>query len=124
MANDQLTRAISLEAGQDLSAKQYFFVTVASDGQIDPTGNGASADGVLYNNPNAAGQAASVVTFGVAKVVAGAAISRGALVASDANGKAKTAVSTNRVLGRALEGANADGEIIKVLLKLQGEPNA
>lgn len=116
-------QTVSLEAGADLSAKQYFFVAVAADGQVDPAGNGANADGVLQNDPDAAGKMADVAIAGISKVVAGAAITRGDKVASDAAGKAKTAVSTNRVLGLALAAAGADGDVIPVLLKLAGEPN-
>lgn len=116
-------QTVSLEAGADLSAKQYFFVAVAADGQVDPAGNGANADGVLQNDPDAAGKMADVAIAGISKVVAGAAITRGDKVASDAAGKAKTAVSTNRVLGLALAAAAADGDVFPVLLKLAGEPN-
>lgn len=124
MAFDIHGTDITLEAGADLSAKQYFFVTLASDGQIDPTGDGANADGVLQNDPDAAGKPATVRICGVSKVVAGAAITKGDAVASGSAGKAKTAASTNRVLGRALQTSTADGQIIAVLLKLGGEPNA
>ena len=50
MAYSDNLQTISGEAGADLSAKQYFFVTIASDGQVDPTGNGLSADAVLQND--------------------------------------------------------------------------
>lgn len=116
-------QTLTFEAGVDLSAKQYYFVSVSSDGQIDPTGDGANADGVLQNKPNAAGVAATVAIAGVSRVVAGAAITCGAQVASNADGKAVTATSGERVLGRATKASLADGDIISVLLKLAGEPN-
>lgn len=124
MAFENNLQTITLEAGQDLSAKQYFFVTMASDGQVDPTGDGLSADGVLQNDPDAAGRPACVGISGVSKVVAGGAIARGAQVASDASGKAATATTGDRVLARALKASTADGDLIPVLLKLAGEPNA
>lgn len=123
MTEQNLT-LLTMEAGQDLSAKQYYFVTVAADGQIDPTGDGAEADGVLQNAPSAAGYAATVAVAGISQVVAGAAITRGASIASGSAGKAKTATSGNRVLGKAMDAAAADGDIIRVLLKVQGAPNA
>lgn len=107
---------ISLEAGQDLSAKQYYFVTVASDGQVDPTGDGLLAHGVLQNDPAAAGRGATVRISGVSKVVAGGACTRGGLVASDSAGKAVNVVSGDMALGTALETATTDGQIISVLL--------
>lgn len=118
MAFEQILQSITIEAGADLSTKQNLFHTIAADGQIDPTGDGLLADGVLQNNPNAAGQPANLAVAGISKVTAGAAITRGDLVASDSAGKAKTAVSTNEILGRALAAALADGDIIPVLLKL------
>lgn len=121
---EQNLSCITMEAGQDLSSKQYYFVSLASDGQIDPTGDGASAEGVLQNAPSAAGYSATVGISGVSQVVAGAAITRGDSVASGSAGKAKTAASGNRVLGIALSAAAADGDIIRVLLKVQGAPNA
>jgi len=123
MTEQNLT-LITMEAGQDLSAKQYYFVSLASDGQIDPTGDGANSEGVLQNAPSAAGYSATVAIAGISQVVAGAAITRGASVASGSAGKAKTAASGNRVLGIAMDAAAADGDIIRVLLKVQGAPNA
>lgn len=113
--------AINAEAGQDLSAKQFHFGTIAADGQVDPTGLGALADGVIYDNVGAAGRALTLAVDGVVRVKAGAGITRGDLVSSDANGKAKTAASTEQILGKALKTATGDGSIIPVLLKLSGQ---
>lgn len=124
MATSDNLKCVTMEAGADLSTKQYYFVSLASDGQVDPTGDGASAEGVLQNDPSAAGQPATVAIDGISIVVAGAAIARGALVASGSAGKAKTAASGNRVLGIAMEAASADGDWISVSLKVQGAPNA
>jgi len=107
---------ISLEAGQDLSAKQYFFVSVASDGQVDPTGDGAAAVGVLQNDPAAAGRAAEICIGGVTKVSAGGTIAAGAAVASDAAGEAVTATTGDVILGTALEGAS-DGDVISIVFQ-------
>lgn len=109
---------ITMQAGADLSANQYHFVVLASDGQIDPVASaGGAADGILYDKPSAAGQAAAVAIFGVCRVKAGIAITRGAEIASDASGKAKPAATGNRILGRALEAALNDGDIIPVLFR-------
>lgn len=124
MATEISLTTIPVAAGADHSANQYRFVTINSSGQAVLSGNGASADGVLQDKPSAAGRIGAVGILGVSKVVAGAAITRGADVASDANGKAKTAATGNRVLGKALEAAAADGDWITVLLKVSGAPNA
>lgn len=119
MAYENGKVCISLEAGQDLSAKQFFFVSVASDGQIDPTGNGASAVGVLQNDPNAAGKAASVAIGGVTKVSVGATVTAGAALASDAAGEAVPAATGDVILGTALA-AGDDGDIISMIFQPRG----
>lgn len=109
---------ITMQAGVNLSANQYHFVVQANDGQIDPVAAaGGSADGILYDKPDAAGKAAAVAIFGICRVKAGVAITNGAEVASDALGKAKPATTGNRILGRALEAAGADGDVIKILFR-------
>lgn len=105
---------VSMEAGQDLSANQFHFVTVASDEQVDPTGDGLFANGVLQNDPNTAGHAAVVAIGGVTQVKAGGSVTAGDAVASDASGKAVTAASGDVILGTALETAGADGDIIAI----------
>jgi hypothetical protein len=120
MSTDQEGLIITLEAGADLSAKQFFFAAVASDGQVDPAGLGVQSDGVLQNKPDTAGQAAALMINGVSKVVAGGAIARGALVMSAADGRAVVATGS-KVLGRALEAAAAAGEVISVLLGSAGD---
>lgn len=106
----------TMEAGQDLSSHQYKFVTIASDGQIDPTGAGLAADGVLQDDPAAAGRAGLVMTLGTTKVVAGAAVTRGAKVTSDSTGRAVTATTGNFICGRAITTAGAAGELMEVEL--------
>jgi hypothetical protein len=119
MAYEEALECITLEAGADLSAKQYFFVTqAAGDGQVDPTGDGALANGVLQNKPDTAGKAATIGVRGVSKVSAGAAITRGDIVASDTNGEAVTVGSGDYPLGRALEAATAAHDIIAVELMI------
>lgn len=111
----------TFEAGADISASQFRFVELASDGQVDPVGTaGGNAVGVLYNLPAAAGRAAQVAVTGRVKVVAGAAITRGAKVSSDNVGRAITAVSTHHVQGRAVQAATAAGEVIEVELGTNG----
>lgn len=119
MAYEESLESISLEAGQDLSAKQYRFVTqAANDGQIDPTGDGLLAAGILQNNPDAAGKAATVAIGGISKMSAGATFVRGALISSDANGQGITAGSGDYPLARALEAATAINDIVSVQLMI------
>jgi hypothetical protein len=85
---------ISVAAGANLSAKQYFFVK--PDGTL--CGAGGKALGVLQNNPTS-GQAAGVRVLGCTKVVYGGSISVGDYVASDANGKAVLATVASVLAG-------------------------
>ena len=119
MAYKNAEQCITLEAGSDLSAAQFHFVTVASDGQVDLTGDGAAADGVLQNDPSAAGRAAKVAIGGVTKVECGGNVTAGADVASNATGEAVVAASGDVMLGTAL-GAGGDGDVIPMIFQPRG----
>jgi hypothetical protein len=93
MASAQEQATITLAAGADLSASQYCFVKLNSSGLVVLCGAGEAAIGILQNDPDASGKAATVAISGVSKIVAGGSITRGVRVASDGSGKAKTAVA-------------------------------
>lgn len=112
-------QCVTLEAGSDLSSSQFFFVSVSADGQIDATGDGLHADGVLQNDPDAAGDAAEVAIGGIVKVICGGAVTRGGAVASDASGEAVDAASGDVILGTALE-TGTDGDIIRIIFQPRG----
>lgn len=105
---------VTFEAGADLSAKQYYFVDVSSDGQVDPAGDGLFAIGVLQNTPAAAGRAATVCVGGITKVACGGTITIGNPVASDSAGKAVACATNDVILGEALE-TGASGNVIAIL---------
>lgn len=115
MATVQSQVCVSLEAGQDLSTKQFYFVTLASDGQVDPTGDGAFATGVLQNAPSAAGRVSEVAISGITKVKCGGNITRGGNVSSDSAGLAVASATGDVVLGQALE-TGSNGRVIAILL--------
>jgi hypothetical protein len=110
----------TLPAAADLSANQYFIVKVDSSGSAALAGDGEPAIGVLQNEPDAAGKAASIRFAGISKVVAGAAVSAGAQVTPNASGKAITAATGKNILGVALAAASGDGVIIPVALTYNG----
>lgn len=66
------------------------------------------------------GAVAGIAVLGTAVVEAAAAISAYAEVAPSANGRAQTAVTTQRVAGIALQAAGGAGEWITVLLTPAG----
>lgn len=102
------------------------FVKLDSNGNVVPAGAGEAAIGVALEDYNPTGGSAPYVwpnrtgvavrLIGTALVEAGAALTPGAEVASDADGKAKAADTGEAVLGVALKGAAA-GEFVEVLLK-------
>ena len=67
------------------------------------------------NTPNT-NQAMTVVNSGIVFVEAGAAVANGALVTSDATGRAITATTGQSINGEALETASGAGVQIAVLL--------
>ncbi|CAB4139520.1 Bacteriophage VT1-Sakai, H0018 [uncultured Caudovirales phage] len=95
---------------------QFLFVAgPASDGQIDPCGDGARGIGVALTPATAAGQAVTVAYDGRVTVTAGGNITRGGAVASDANGKAVAAAATDVILGYTVEAA-INNQIITIEL--------
>jgi hypothetical protein len=114
MAFTENMQTRSYVAGSDLSAKQFRFVSLAADGAVDATTDGAAAAGVLLNNPAAAG-AAGVAYDGRVTVVCGGTVTRGGAVASDSAGEAVDATTDDVILGYALE-TGADGQVITIEL--------
>jgi len=105
-------------AGEDLSAAQFKFVTLESDGQVDlADAAGENCIGVCLVG-GTAGAAVTVAVSGKVMVEAGGTIAAGAAVQTDANGDALTAATGDYVMGYALE-AGVDGQIIAIEL-IQG----
>lgn len=104
-------------AAADLSANIYNAVAFVALGRVAvASGNlGHTYAGILANAPAAAGRAASVVTQGRFKAVAGAAVaSIGVPLTYNTSGRVIVAASASVVIGKALEAASADGDIISV----------
>ena len=108
----------SFEAGADLSTKQTFLVKQDANGRIVlSAAAGDNTLGALTNDPKQ-NQVGAVRILGIAKITAGAAVTLGDQLISDAAGKViPTAAAGDRIIGEALEAAGADGDIISVLLK-------
>lgn len=110
---------VSMKAGASFASSQFYAVELTStEGQVTVCNNaGDTVFGIIQDNP-ASGAASSIRVQGVTKWVAGAAVSIGDVVGTDASGKAvtKTAANGTKGAGRALTAAAADGDIISVLL--------
>jgi Uncharacterized conserved protein (DUF2190) len=100
-------------------ATQFIFVTRAADGQVDPTGVGARADGVLLTTAANVDEAVTVAYDGRVMVKAAGTIARGAAVASNASGLAVAATTGNVILGYAVEAA-VNNQIFTVELSRAG----
>jgi len=109
--NDSL-QSFSLPAAGALT--QYTFVTINTSGQAANTGDGAMPNGVVQNDPGAAGEVAEVAYAGLVQVLAGEAISAGDDIGSDANGQAVTAAgaSGDAIFGQAVTAASGSGSVI------------
>ena len=106
------------EAGENLSAAQYLFVTLESDGQLDLAD--AITDkvyGVLQNAPGSAvGSECRVKAGGHSKVVAKEALAIGDLVAPATDGKAQVAVATQFTRGICVKAAGAENDLAEIEL--------
>ena len=92
-----------------------------ADGNLTLPSAGGDADGILQDKPNALGVFGEVGILGVSKLVVGAAgVTAGDLLTTDTAGKAVTAASTNKILGRALA-SGASGVIIPALIQQKGK---
>ena len=86
---------------------------------VTPAGAVAGADANtlgVARNAAAVGERFSVDALGTAVVEAGAAVSSGATVKSDASGRAIAWASSGAKVGLAIEAATAAGQMIEVLL--------
>jgi hypothetical protein len=108
------------EAGEDLSAKQFYFVALNASGQfVTPTAAGARAHGVLQDAPVTAGQAAEIAPIGsggVSKLKLASACTAGDLLYTSASGTAVTSATGSGVaLAVAME-TRASGAVVTALL--------
>jgi len=93
--------------------------TVTANRFVIPAGTQAGADAStlgVCRVSGVSGDNAPVDVLGTAVVEAGAAISKGASLKSDASGRAITWASSGAKVGIALEAATAAGQMIEVLL--------
>ena len=108
-----------LLAGADLSAKQFYFVKLASTAGEVVVCNATTdhAIGVLQNDP-ADGEPAEIVGLGVTKVVCSStAITAGSDIGWNAEGQANNrSAAGSRSAGTALVASAADGDIATIFL--------
>jgi hypothetical protein len=121
--NNILTVSFPIGNAADLSADQYKIVKLDT-GVIALAGAGEAGVGVLQNKPadgGTGGRTGSVMTYGISRVLSGAAVAEGAYVTADANGKAVTATTGQNATGIALAAAGGANAIIPILLTPGGQ---
>ncbi len=109
----------SRNAGEDMTAKKYYIVQQAADGDIE-VGEGATdlLVGVLQNKPNT-DEPALYRFAGTTKVIVAGAIAIGDWITSDSAGKAvATTTDKDTVIARALEASAADLDVIEIQLAI------
>jgi len=129
MATYREALVISFAAGADLRNYPFAPVRLDTNGRVVLAGANERAIGILQNKPNI-GEAASVMLYGISKAIASGAIAVGSPVVAAANGRVAAAgtfhnhgaasdnppTGQQRVIGFALTGATAAGQVIEVLL--------
>jgi hypothetical protein len=102
-----------VRAAANLTAHQYTLVRLSAAGRVNQASDSANVAllGVLQNKPTT-DQHATVADFGVSKIVAGAATTVGAYVTTNSSGRGIDATSGTMIIGRWLEAAAADGDIV------------
>lgn len=118
---------ISAKAGAAISNGAMLAAAMGSTGTVAPVGTaGAEAVGVIIPETDAAVAAGDDVTVQVKDIglwIVGAAVNAGAMLMSDANGKAVTATAGKFILAQALESATAANQVIHVQIIKAGYVN-
>ena len=118
MSHEERLLTMSVGANGDQSANQYKFVKMGASGfELQDTAGGYCL-GVLQDKPAATDRPGAIGFSGKTKVIASAAIAKGAKVQSTALGLAVTAAYSGYVMGTAMEAASAANDIIAI--KLEG----
>lgn len=110
---------VNVKAAADLSNFQHHVVQTAGERLVNlgaSATNAASAAplGFLQTKPQS-GNACAVSVMGETKAVAGAAVGLNRMVTTNASGRVIVANSGDWAVGRALQAAAADGDVITVL---------
>lgn len=120
MATEERLITMSVQASADLSASQYCFMKIDTNGQLAVAGVDAAIAGVLQDAPAAISRAGNLAIGGRSKVVFGGTVAKGARVTSDSQGRA-IAVGSGSAwsAGVTLDGGSV-GVIGDVVIQIAG----
>lgn len=109
---------ITFKADADLSAKQYYFMTLDADGKASVCGANGVSVGILQDtNADAEDEACRVRMLGTSKLKMNEACDEGEWLTSTSSGLGEVADAADEYCGAiALEAATAQNDIIEVLI--------
>lgn len=107
----------TLQAAADLSAARYHIarLTAAQTCNIASLDTDDAIVGVIQNKAES-GERVTIADGGTSKIVAGAAVTVNVLLTTNGSGRAVAAGSGDYVIGRALDAATGNGDVIKARL--------
>lgn len=109
--------SITLKAAADLSAHQYKFVKLDSNGDAAAIAQETDVPiGVLQEKPAAAGRACQVMVIGVSKLQGDADLAKGNAITTSADGQAQAAKGTCYTVGQVLEDNSAAGGLLTAII--------
>lgn len=117
MATTKIAEAFTYSAlaASDLSAKLGYFAKIDSSGKIDLAADGGPIAGVIVEGA-ALGSPATIAFGAILKVICAEAITPGATLASDTNGKAVAAAAGDWIAGIAInEAASSAGDLVSFI---------
>lgn len=114
MAWEKEQVCVSLEAGGDLSTKQFYFVKMSGNTVVICAAATDIPIGVVQNKPTS-GQSATVCVSGITKVNSDGALTSGWLIGPSSDGQADRKIpgtdTTEYICGQVIEGSGAAGEL-------------
>ena len=100
-----------------LGATKYIIVRATAANKADQaiSATASAILGVMQNAPDV-GEAMSIAYAGRSKVVAGGSLSVNAIITTNGSGRAAAVTSGDIAIGRILEAAGADGDVVSAVL--------
>lgn len=120
MATFNEVMALSAAAASDLTNTRYHIMRWVAAGTCNIASHAAATAvlgpmGILQNKPTS-GAAATIGFAGESKVVAGGSLTANTLITTNGSGRAAAATSGDIIIGRVLEAASADGDVVRCLM--------
>lgn len=121
MASDLISGPKSIPASASLTAKQFYFMKIDTNGQLAAVASsGARAVGVLQDKPTAQGQPGQLCRPGdITKIALGGTVTKGAFAMSDGNGKGVLCTSGSHILGWFIDSGDS-GDTIRMVYQPEG----